>query len=753
MRGKRCEDGQFTTPNPTLAEKTVVRFNSGESNAPTTVHDPVFGRHSSGDTFNHSGDLIRRSSSSKSKFEEHKFGEPNFGLKVKSPSKKRWRKDEETPPDRSEASNNAEREAQADSFARHLIRKKFKYSDLDSEESSYDKPKTTDNIKVVTIFDLSYSLSDDEAQTRASEAGAQTWTPWTDSPFNILTTPTAGIYTTSPASFSHSPGTKDPPPQDLAFDAPTATTDFSPTSKPPPTGSEIWFTGTELPRVLAGVRSTEEDDVEDPNFFDILKPAPRRANSAIEDEIRYKGPWADKYEKLAAAVRAIEADDDFDFPALGNDQLPLRCANQASPTKNLSTTALMAPLDEPEEERGDFEQDSQENDFSESQVVTDESDYSKNFGHSLVPISPYWERQRSHLACQKLPLNSPNANSEPSGTGLASNAASTKSEAVLIRPNYNKLITDQLERLEAICLGSGDKWRGYAYRKAANILKSLNYKVTSGEEALKLRGIGTSIAEKIGELIETGKLRKLDALQNEDRIQSLSMFMGIFGVGQSTANKWCALGYKTLEDIRRFATLTYAQAVGLKYYEDFQKRIPRAEMESICGSIKAVIQKIDPSFIVEICGSYRRGKSDCGDIDVIITHKRPAALRSILCDAVPKLHAAGVLTHDFVTIAEGSDKYMGVCQDTSTSLHRRIDLLTVPPAEWPFALLYFTGSGHFNRSMRFWAGKRGYSLSQHGLRVNYGNDNKGPYIAGITSEKQVFEALGLEYRPPEDRDV
>jgi DNA polymerase/3'-5' exonuclease PolX len=291
------------------------------------------------------------------------------------------------------------------------------------------------------------------------------------------------------------------------------------------------------------------------------------------------------------------------------------------------------------------------------------------------------------------------------------------------------------------------------HRKAANILKSLTYKVESREDALKLRGIGTSIAEKIGEIISTGKLRKLDILQSEEQIQVLSTFMGIFDVGQSTANKWCAMGYKTLEDIEKHATLTYAQAVGLKFYHDFKLRIPRDEMEAICGAVKKVIHQLDPNFIVEICGSYRRGKADCGDIDIIITHKRASTLKNVLHLAIPLLHEARILTHDFVTISEGSDKYMGVCQANSNRKHRRIDMLTVPPAEWPFALLYFTGSGHFNRSMRFWAGKRGYSLSQHGLRVNYGNDNKGPYIAGITTEKQVFEALGLEYRPPEDRDV
>ena len=47
--------------------------------------------------------------------------------------------------------------------------------------------------------------------------------------------------------------------------------------------------------------------------------------------------------------------------------------------------------------------------------------------------------------------------------------------------------------------------------------------------------------------------------------------------------------------------------------------------------------------------------------------------------------------------------------------HRRIDIIVTPHNEFYAALVYFTGSGHFNRSMRHMASKMKMSLNEHGL--------------------------------------
>jgi hypothetical protein len=54
--------------------------------------------------------------------------------------------------------------------------------------------------------------------------------------------------------------------------------------------------------------------------------------------------------------------------------------------------------------------------------------------------------------------------------------------------------------------------------------------------------------------------------------------------------------------------------------------------------------------------------------------------------------------------------------------------------------------------MRFWANGDTPCLNIASMST-MANDNKGPYFAGINTKKQIFEALGLKYRPSEDRDV
>jgi len=79
-------------------------------------------------------------------------------------------------------------------------------------------------------------------------------------------------------------------------------------------------------------------------------------------------------------------------------------------------------------------------------------------------------------------------------------------------------------------------------------------------------------------------------------------------------------------------------------------------------------------------------------------------------------------------------------------------MILVPKHEWPCALLYFTGSGHFNRSMRLWARKLGFSLSEHSLVRRITEDVKGDPIP-VKTEEDIFKALGLDYRVPEEREV
>ena len=64
------------------------------------------------------------------------------------------------------------------------------------------------------------------------------------------------------------------------------------------------------------------------------------------------------------------------------------------------------------------------------------------------------------------------------------------------------------------------------------------------------------------------------------------------------------------------------------------------------------------------------------------------------------------------------DHGKGMPEQAETSLPRHIDIKLVPYESMPCALLYFTGSGEFNREMRTKALAMGYSLNEY-LPIQY----------------------------------
>lgn len=78
----------------------------------------------------------------------------------------------------------------------------------------------------------------------------------------------------------------------------------------------------------------------------------------------------------------------------------------------------------------------------------------------------------------------------------------------------------------------------------------------------------------------------------------------------------------------------------------------------------------------------------------------------------------------------------------------RVDIIIIPEKEWGFALLGWTGSKHFEQSIRQFAkDKKGWSLNNHGFFDT--NGHRLPIEC--TTEEQVFDVIGLPYRPPSER--
>ena len=100
---------------------------------------------------------------------------------------------------------------------------------------------------------------------------------------------------------------------------------------------------------------------------------------------------------------------------------------------------------------------------------------------------------------------------------------------------------------------------------------------------------------------------------------------------------------------------------------------------------------------------------------------------------------------------------MGVCKVPKVgAIARRIDIKVYPKEQFGFALLYFTGSDYFNRSMRLFADKKGFTLSDSGLvptsKAGGSKVSKGMSVPCFT-EEEVFKALGLPFKTPAERDL
>ncbi|TFK07012.1 DNA polymerase lambda [Platysternon megacephalum] len=326
------------------------------------------------------------------------------------------------------------------------------------------------------------------------------------------------------------------------------------------------------------------------------------------------------------------------------------------------------------------------------------------------------------------------------------------------KENHNWHITEKLEVLGKAYTVQGDKWRALGYSKAINALKSYHKPVTSYQEACQIPGIGKRMAEKILEILESGHLRKLDHIS--ESVAVLEVFSNIWGAGVKTAQMWYQQGFRTLDDIRTKAPLTSQQAIGLKHYEDFLQRMPREEAAEIEQTVREAARSLKPGLVCLACGSYRRGKATCGDVDVLVTHPDGRSHRGVFGKLLDSLRRSGFLTDDLVSQEDSGNqkKYLGVCRLPGPGRrHRRLDIIVVPHGEFACALLYFTGSAHFNRSMRALAKTKGMSLSEHVLHTAVvraaGGRKVGPGLVLPTpTERDVFALLGLPYREPAERD-
>jgi len=308
--------------------------------------------------------------------------------------------------------------------------------------------------------------------------------------------------------------------------------------------------------------------------------------------------------------------------------------------------------------------------------------------------------------------------------------------------SYNEIFASLLSRLSAVMMNTGEPMRAKAYKKAEETILGMTTEIKNIKDLDGKPGIGETIKQKLQEYLETGKIEALEKAENKPEV----LFTNIFGIGPKKASEIVKKGITTIPELkdRQEDVLNSIQKTGLKYYDDILQRIPRSEIILYDNLFKSILEKNngkkdgkkDGKIKYEIVGSYRRGLESSGDIDVIISSESSKSFDDFLDVLIERKIIVEVLSR-------GKSKCLVISKIPKSSVYRRVDFLYSTPSEFPFSILYFTGSKGFNVVMRGHALKMGYSMNEHGFT---------PVVDRVfNDERDIFEFLGLQYKKPEER--
>ncbi|KAK0652902.1 hypothetical protein B0T16DRAFT_388080 [Cercophora newfieldiana] len=357
----------------------------------------------------------------------------------------------------------------------------------------------------------------------------------------------------------------------------------------------------------------------------------------------------------------------------------------------------------------------------------------------------------------------------------------------------NEPFIEQLSKIRTARTLMGDKIGIRAYSSAIATLSAYPYTLSSSQEVARLPGCGAKIALLFQEFKETSELQEAKEDESDPKLAVLKLFYEIWGVAETTARDFYNKGWRDMDDIIEYGwdTLTRVQQIGVKYYDEFQLKIPRAEVEAIAGTILSHANKIHPGFQMVIVGGYRRGKLESGDVDVVLGHPDESATHAFVERIVVSLEQSSFITHTLTLSTKNSergqlpvswkgnekkagsgfdtlDKALVVWQDPTwttgeaknPNLHRRVDIIISPWKTAGCAVLGWSSGTTFQRDLRRYCKKeRSLKFDSSGIRsradgswVDFEKGPDGrPAPDMLTAERRVFEGLGLEWRAPEER--
>ncbi|MEY4547397.1 MAG: hypothetical protein RL685_3592 [Pseudomonadota bacterium] len=303
----------------------------------------------------------------------------------------------------------------------------------------------------------------------------------------------------------------------------------------------------------------------------------------------------------------------------------------------------------------------------------------------------------------------------------------------------------ELAQLTLLDEESPQSFRVRAYESAEHAInaQTVDLSTLSLKELQQIEGIGKSTAEKIRELIDTGKVQRLEELRQKHP-ESVVALLRIQGLGPKMLGRLrTELGVQSLADLRRVLTeqrLRGLKGFGEKSEEKLAQAVARLEEQgALDRSPMAVALPLAERILEELravpgvshaqyAGSLRRFSETIGDIDIIVT----------ATSAEPVMLA--------LTSSSVADRVLAHGEGKTSIVTRRgiqVDLRVVAQHQLGAALLYFTGSKGHNIKLRQRALARGLTLNEYALSEL----DSGKIVASVT-ETEIYAALGLPFIPP-----
>lgn len=315
-------------------------------------------------------------------------------------------------------------------------------------------------------------------------------------------------------------------------------------------------------------------------------------------------------------------------------------------------------------------------------------------------------------------------------------------------------VADALDEIGVLLELQGENaFRCNAYFNGARTVRSLadDLKQLVAEKRLgEVRGLGVALQEKITTLVTTGGLPYLDDLRRQVPAGLVEMRQ-LQGIGSKKVKALHdALGVDTVEklkaacesgavaELKGFGAKTQANILeSIRFRLEAGRRVRIDQAAGLADSLLARVRALPGVIRAEACGSVRRRRETCADIDLLVSS----------ADAGPVMAAFVAFPEVVRVLGQGPTKssILATTRVDGDKVTLQADLRVVTDDLFPFGLHYFTGSKAHNIRMRQRAIDRGWLLSEYGL----GSETERVPCA---TEADVFAALGMEYVPPELRE-